>query len=288
MSKQAIELLKLLGVDKSTLETLQDEEKAAELDLKALSKTYTDTSKEKLKEVLKNDGEFISSLKEDIEKSVKGQIAGTQHGAFKRAGLTKEEVESAKSIDDMIALLAEKHKQSGSKDVESLQKELMEANRKYQELQEVEIPKIRQEEKSRADKLILDNKILEHFNTIDAGRLIHGKHDVAYLKAVKAMLNEEYDVKLDEAQNIALYQKGSDKKVPNSNGTDILSFSEAFESHLSPFLKQSNGKGEGAPAGGSPSGTPAGNGKPINPALEKAIEKGSPAAKALADMDNQE
>lgn len=272
MSGKAKELLKEIGFKSADIDNLLKED--GDANVSEMANAYKQSQKENYKAVLRNDAEFV----DELHKAATGKYNGTLESAFKSAGLDKDELRdedgNLKAPKELVGLLNEKLtadynnkaaqlKEGGSEDIKKLQEQLREKEVELKKLRDEELPNAVKQAEAKADNFIINTKMREQFLSVPADELSGKKHSDGIYRSLLMGLKEKYDIRLNENQELALYQKGTDMQVNTEDGTRQMTVNEAVYGQLKAdeFIVQNNGgehgekKGSpGAPAGQAPKG----------------------------------
>lgn len=196
------------------------------------------------------EGKFLSTMEQDIKK----QFAPDKEvmDKIKSVSLPHEKLKILKSF------IEEKgSKNSGNEEVANLQREKIEWQNKYTELesnQQTTIANAVKEVEKKVTSRLVDLDLTKKFHAIPAEKIVGGHND-GILLATKSYLASKYDLGLDETgQESVPFEKGTAKRVTLKDGSGKEYFATASELMLSSLkelklTKESNG-GEGSGNGG--------------------------------------
>lgn len=258
MHKKLQELLEKIGVHKDTIALFTDETKTEELEALKVSEAVKKVN-EVYENKLKSDKAFLAP----IQKSVRASVLGSkQRNIMKMVPeLTKEEVEEIPEdtrFDDMFELAIKKiaartaPKVDESEAVKTAKAEALKWQNRAKELEEVDIPKI----KNGHMQMLEDRDIMDFTKSMlnQKKDSILGNVDFLAKSAFQAT-KENYVVKMVDGKP-TLYQRpeeGDEELKPVYDGNAVLEYGQNIDKFLSEnkFVRESN-----APES-TPPGTPA-------------------------------
>lgn len=240
----AKELLTKLGIKPEVLE-----DKDATLD--TVVEEFNTKQSEHFKEIYLNSDDYkgrLSRYQED--EFVKWQAM--LDSAIKKSGLELTDDQKKLKPKEKIELLSAhiRESSSGKKDIAALQQELLDAKNALTELEAKTKDEI-QKAFTEADKKVIADKnnilLKQKFLSIPAERIIGGKHNDGYYKALKATLDEKYDFLPDEKGELTIFEKGTQKKpTAKVDGKEsFVSVDDILKAQLKElsFWVESNGQG---------------------------------------------
>lgn len=200
---------------------------------------------EHVRMLLENDSEFVDKFK-TAEKGK--QLDIFTRDLKKTFGLTSEEIKD-KKIDEILDLVKTKTTTNSNKDVQKLQEELITLNNKVKEYEEEIIPNVKKEVEVTRKNIFIENAL----NKKITARELRVAYDAAY-PSLMANLNSQFDLDIDDKQNIHLLQKGSNLKALKQDKSGELTIDEFIDTKFKEwkFIKESNaddGAGAGTGAG---------------------------------------
>lgn len=215
-------------------------------------------SKIQKREYSKNKDIFIRKLKQNFDLTAEEIKAATKQ---KNDG---NEVIDIVDTDALIELAAKKATANKDKNADALQQELLAANKKIKDLEEIEIPKIKNEgaekEKKAAIKKAVEKMVSAH------GEKLRVKIEAA-MPAIFEKLNR-YELDLDDKNELVIKKGGL--AVKNKDATGLLTAKDIIDGGLDEleFIKKSNADDPAPPA--PPVRKPGKEGEAVNPHLAKA------------------
>jgi hypothetical protein len=276
MSKEKELLSKFFGEEKA--KELETQLANDETDMDEIVSELTNTQKSRFYEIAKNDNAFI----DDLVSPVVGKMTGTIDSRLKRFGVDPEAVKG-KSVAEKFDILEnaynDKIKNAGKQEAAQLQEELVSLNKKIEQYETEEIPKIREQVEVEKNEFRVGNKLSTLYANIDNSSLVTGKEGrEASIKLLDFIVKGKYDIKINEAGETEFYLKGSNQKVMNAEKTKLLIPKEIIKQELidNGLYRQSNGQsGAGSPPPTPPINTGAGNRtlSSVNEELKKELEK---------------
>lgn len=181
------------------------------------------------KDLLKNDSEFVSGIQSAEKAKNFDQFERKMKQTF---GLSTEDIKD-KKFDEIIVIAKEKIGAGSDKTTTDLQRELLDLQNKYKNLEEVEIPKIKGEVTLEKKKLQIFEKFKSEIPTKNekGEDILRFPFDTVH-KLVKGDIEEAYDVDFDDKGEWVLKQKGTDLLAKSSDGTKFLTMKEAIDTRL--------------------------------------------------------
>lgn len=261
-------LLKQIGLPQSTIKEVlaAEADNKEDFDVSAVVSSF----KESQRTLFEND----SDLEEKFKSQERGKLLDIWTNKLKKEfGLTSEQVKGLK-MEEVVSLAKAESVKNGSKELTQVQEELLAANNKLKEYDEVIIPGVKSEVEREKKQFRINNK-LQTIIPVDKLRVpVETVH-----KIVNADILSKYDLDLDDKGNVNIFEKGGKLHVKNADGTKLLTIDEAIESVLksNKFIKESNaddGNG-GAGAGG------AGQRTNVQPTKEELAKMSAGQRKAL-------
>lgn len=230
------------GHDKDVIDQFFKEEDA-EIDIDQLASQYNDTQKE----VYRNDPDFIKPLKEELEASIKGKERGSVERAIMRAfGITSDEAREhglGESYEKLLKYANEKTGKNKDKTVEEVQTELKKALDRVKQLEEEEIPSIKNaqnEEINNYFKRMHIERLLDNY----ADKLVAKKD--AFIPGLREYLTSRYDIALtDDRSDLVIKTKDGTDPL-NADKTKKLTKEDIVSAYLESIdaIKRSHGGGE--------------------------------------------
>lgn len=259
-------LLKQIGLPQSTIkEVLAAEADSTDFDVSPVVTSF----KESQRTLYENDAD----LAETFKAQERGKLLDIWTNKVKKDfGLTSEQVKGLK-MDEVIALAKTESLKNGTKELTQIQEELLAANNKLKEFEEVTIPSVKAEVE-REKKAFKINNDLQKLIPVDKLRV----PVETVQKIVNADILSRYDLDVDDKGVINIFQKGSKLHVKNSDGTKLLSINDAIEDVLktNKFIKESNADdngGQGGQGAGKRNVQPTAEDlKKMSPGQRKALE----------------
>ncbi len=187
------------------------------------------------KKLLKNDSEFIG----EIKKAEKGRVLSLNEQVIRKTfGLTAEEVKD-KTFDEIVTLGHQKAVTKSGATTEQLQQELVAANTKLKNYEEVEIPKIRGEVDLKKKNIDIRAKAVSELSGFEFTSAPDYAHKVLFVD-----VDAEYDLDENEKGELIPKLKATGLQPKSPDGTKLLTFkdiaNEKFEK--AGILKKSNAK----------------------------------------------
>jgi len=234
MKQKLITILVAFGIAKASAEKYLekvDVPDEAEVDVDKLLNDF----KSSQAELLRNDKEFINSLKEPEAKRWNTMWATKIKQA---TGLTEEEIKD-KDYKEIIALAVDKLRKKGDSTTEQLQQVNIGLENKLKEYEEKIIPEIKNEVENSKRLMKKESAFEKLFDGFELG--VSKKVAMA---AVKAHFGNQFVDDINDKDELEIYLAGEGKLKPKSkDGTKLLGAKEFVEGILSEekLLKVSGG-----------------------------------------------
>ncbi len=234
--KQVTALAISLGLSKKAAEKMAEhaDDKAADVEQKEIDEIVTDF-KANQTDVFKNDPDF---LKEVIGPE-KGKIMDMNTRAIKSAfGLEAGEIKD-KTYEEVLKIAKDKANAGATAPVKDLQEQLMAANNKIKNFEEVVLPG-KDKEKMQFEKNI--KKSIKLREELGKFKLRVAADPV--FSSIDREINSAFDVDLDDSEKLVLKTKGADTFALNKDKTGKLTVNEFMSSKLTEwdFIQKSNAK----------------------------------------------
>lgn len=207
--------------------------------------------KSKQGDLLKNDPDFINPIKKEI----RGKELATAENKLKRVfGLTPEEMED-KKYEEILEIAKSKGSAKPadtSEEMERLQAELLTANNRVKEFEDVILPEAKAAAQNEINSYFKSNKIKDlvssHSLIIDAN---------AILPAVLSDLDANYNITLGDDKSLVVKTKDGTDPL-NADKTAKVTLEQIIQSKLEAFnaIKKSNAGEPAGSTGSAPSAAP--------------------------------
>lgn len=249
MNEKVKALLSGLGVPAQTLADLQDEEKIKDLDVAEVKKATLSN----LKDVFRNDSDFKGEIERGLRASILTSKEKKLMDRFGYLGITEEELSvlpDKNKFDGLIDLLgkkAEAFKGTGGDDekskeqIRSLNEQILKFKNEIKRYDEEVIPELKNtvanERKAMKLEGVLRKELGGHKLIIDS--------DFAY-QSVKAQIDNQFDLRMDDAGKVGVFQKGTDNEAFIEN--QRVSLEELVKKTVTDakLVQASNGGGGGS------------------------------------------
>lgn len=224
------ELLKKIGFDDKAIKAIEKAETdKTDIDLDPLIEEFN-TSQKTLYE---NDNDLVSS----IAAKEKGKTLDIVTRSIKKEFGLDSALIKDKSVDDVIKIAKTESTKGMDKNLQTVQEENLQLSNKLKELEEVHIPKIKEEVEREKKIFKFENKLTKILPVNDL-RVPVG----TALKNLLSDLNQKYDWDLTDKEEVLLFGKGTKLQAKTADGTKLLTVNDAMAEILkdNQFIKASN------------------------------------------------
>lgn len=226
------EYLKSIGVPAATINALEkaDADEKSELDVT----TYADEFKSHQRKLMENDPELVAAIS---DKAVGTRMGKAEQYVKKKFGLSGIEGVGSKKFEELIDMGYEEAKKGTNKDLKVLEDENINLKAKIKELEETEIPKIKEDVEREKKAFHVNNKLQKKIPVADL-RVPMETVDLI----LGSQLNQKYDLDLDDKGEFVIYNKGQKLQAKSSDGTKLLTIDDIIGDILktNKLIKESN------------------------------------------------
>lgn len=256
MKDKLIKILMNVGVSEANAKLIADEQGDA---TKINETEILNEIKAHQLSLHENEPSIISKIESSVMARERDKVERKIKQLF---GLTAEEIKD-KKMEEIIALAKTKANAPNDKTLNDLQQELLDKTNQLKDLTENQIPAIRAEVESDKKKFLINEKLTKK---VSSYKLRNPLEDVM---ASVQMLNSQYDIDLDDKNELVYKVKGQNLLVKNPDGTKFMTADEIIKSKLEngKFLAESNADDSSASSG-------TGTGKIIDAGTGKSTSEG--------------
>lgn len=223
--------LKSIGVDAKTISELTKAVKDGKDDLDVT--TFVDDFKTNQKKLLENDPDLVK----DIASKEKGKILDMVTRDLKKAFGLDSALIKDKDINEVITIAKAESVKGISKDLTTIQQELVDMTAKVKDYEDVKIPAIKAEVENQRKSMVIGSKLKSKLPMTDL-RVPPETVDLVLNSQLAAM----YDLDLDDKGEVVIYGKGTKLYAKASDGTKLLTLDDVMTDILkkNQFIKESN------------------------------------------------
>lgn len=224
------EYLKKIGVDAKTIAAIEKAETdKTDLDLGPLVDEYKGSQKK----LFENDPDLVSS----IASSEQGKLLDIWTRKMKTKFNLSSDLVKDKKFEEIIDIAKAESTKGLDKNLQTLQEEVVAANAKVKEFEEVIIPKIKDEVQIEKKQFVIGNHLKKLIPHAD----LRVSEDIVEL-ALQTKLHSAYDLDLDDEGNLQVFLKGKRVSPQSADKTKLLTVNDIVSDILKQgkLIKESN------------------------------------------------
>jgi len=219
-----------MGKDKELLvkvfgEEIEQKLEQEDFDVNEFTEQYTQSQKERFKQVFENDENFKSR----IYGQKKARDYGTIDQRLKKFGLEADELKEM-SLTEKFDALSKKIdndiKTASKEGVEELQEKLIKSNKEKERLVEEVIPQLEQKNQKEIQEFYVQNAFARDLANTPKGYFREDLPTETINETIEYNLRKNYDLKLEDGQ-LAVYVKGKDTKPLKDKDKGVLTYEDA-------------------------------------------------------------
>lgn len=229
MNKHLIAFLLGIGIDKKVIDELAAQKDEDTVDLTDRLQAFKDNQRT----LYENDADLVAKISGAAVGKLTDSVTRKLKADF---GLKPEDLKDLKKVEDIIALAKKVSSEGKDKPLQDLEQQLMAANAKIKEFEEVVIP---------AEQAKATSHIKSFDREVKFKSLFTDKYRVpieAAFPSVKTALEAKYDFDFDDKGELVAYQKGTKLMAKNKDNTGVLSVSDLIKEQAEAFkfIEESN------------------------------------------------
>lgn len=232
--------LKSIGVDAKTISELAKAVKDGKDDLDVTS--FVDDYRANQRKLLENDEELVKDIAGKERAKILDQ---TERKVKQRFSLSSEAIKlipidpknPVARIEEMLNIGYNEMQKGLSKDLTTIQQELVDMTAKVKDYEDVKIPAIKAEVENQRKSMVIGSKLKSKLPVADL-RVPADTVDLVLNNQLAAL----YDLDLDDKGEVVIYGKGTKLYAKASDGTKLLTLDDVMTDILkkNQFIKESN------------------------------------------------